>query len=62
MSTFQYVKPTDEQIATMQIFRDLYEGLKTEIEKLPANRGRSIAITQLEDSAMWLNRGITGNY
>lgn len=61
MSTFQYVQPTDEQKATMQKFRDLYEALYKEIETLPANRGRSIAMTELEQSAMWLNKGITNN-
>ena len=45
----------------MQKFRDLYEALYKEIETLPANRGRSIAMTELEQSAMWLNKGITNN-
>lgn len=61
----QYVKPTEEQLATMQKFRDLYESLLNEIKQLPTdskgNRGYSLAITNLEQSAMWLNKGITNN-
>ena len=61
MTTFQYVQPTEEQVKTMQHFRDLYEALYKEIETLPANRGRSVAMTELEQSAMWLNKSITNN-
>lgn len=61
MPTFQYVQPTDEQLVTMAKFRNLYEALYKEIETLPASRGRSIAMTELEQSAMWLNKGITNN-
>lgn len=60
-STLQYVQPTDEQKETMQHFRDLYESLLNEIRTLPANRGLSIAVTDLETSAMWLNKSITNN-
>ena len=59
--SFQYVKPTDEQVALMQTYRDMYENLAREIEKLPAGRGRSLALTNLEQSAFWLNKGITLN-
>ena len=61
MSTLQYVKPTDEQLATMQEFRDKFEVLLTEMSALPANRGLSIALTKFEESAMWLNKSITKN-
>lgn len=61
MSTFQYVQPTDEQKATMQGFRDKYEVLATEVSKLPASRGLSLALTKLEESAFWLNKAITQN-
>lgn len=59
--SFQYVKPTDEQVILMQTFRDMYENLARVIEKLPAGRGRSLALTNLEQSAFWLNKGITLN-
>ncbi len=61
MSTLQYVQPTDEQKATMQNFRDKMEALMTEIQSLPANRGLSLALTKLEECAMWLNKSITNN-
>lgn len=60
--TMQYVKPTDEQVETMQKFRDKYEALCEEIKaKIPAGRGQSLAVTNLEQSAMWLNKAITKN-
>lgn len=61
MVTLQYVKPTDEQLATMQSFRDKYEALYKEVKELPASRGLSLALTKLEESAMWLNKSITQN-
>lgn len=61
MSTLQYVQPTDEQKATMQAFRDKYEALFNELKELPGSRGMSLALTKLEESAMWLNKAITKN-
>lgn len=61
MSTLQYVQPTEEQKATMQEFRDKYEALFNELKSLPASRGMSLALTKLEESAMWLNKAITKN-
>lgn len=61
MPTLQYVQPTEEQKATMQEFRDKMETLLNEIKALPANRGTSLALTKLEEAAMWLNKGITNN-
>ena len=62
MTTFQYVLPTEEQKAVMQKFRDKYESLAIELHReLPSNRGLSLALTKLEESAFWLNKAITGN-
>lgn len=61
MPTFQYLSPTDEQKATMQTFRDKYEALYNEVKALPTSRGLSLALTNLEQSAMWLNKSITQN-
>lgn len=61
MTTLQYVKPTDEQLAIMQNFRDKFEILFNEMKELPDNRGKSIALTKFEESAMWLNKSITNN-
>lgn len=59
--SFQYIQPTDEQKATMQKFRDLYEALSLNFQSLPASRGLSLAKTKLEESAFWLNKSITQN-
>ena len=59
--SFKYVIPTDEQKDMMLYFRRKYQELYDEMEKLPANRGASLARTKLEESAMWLNKSITEN-
>ena len=60
--SFQYVQPTEEQKALMQEFRNKFEALAVEIEaNIPASRGRSLAMTKLEESAFWINKGITAN-
>jgi hypothetical protein len=61
MPTLQYVQPTDEQKETMQLFRDKYEALYKEVSALEKTRGLSLALTKLEESAMWLNKSITKN-
>ena len=59
--SFQYVQPTDEQKETMQSYRDKYQALSDEIHKLAPSRGVSLALTNLEQSAFWLNKAITNN-
>lgn len=61
MATFQYVSPTEEQKSLMQNYRDKYQGLYDEIASLPPSRGLSLALTNLEQSAMWLNKSIAKN-
>lgn len=61
MPNFQYVQPTDEQKELMQKFRDGYAELASQIETLENSRGRSLALTKLEESAFWLNKSITKN-
>lgn len=61
MTTFQYVQPTEEQKQVMQEFRDKYQTLHTELSVLPGSRGLSLALTKLEESAMWLNKSLTKN-
>jgi hypothetical protein len=45
----------------MQLFRDKYEALYKEVSALEKTRGLSLALTKLEESAMWLNKSITKN-
>jgi len=61
MPTMQYVQPTEEQKAMMQRFRDLYQALYDEVSKVEKSRGQSLALTNLEQSALWLNKAITKN-
>lgn len=61
MATLQYVQPTEEQKALMQGYRDKYEELFTQLKSLPSSRGMALAITKLEESAMWLNKALTNN-
>lgn len=60
--TMQYVQPTKDQKKVMQEFRDKYEALLKDISSLGFHsRGVSLAITNLEQSNMWLNKAITKN-
>ena len=61
MPTLQYVQPTEEQKHLMQIYRDKAEALYRDVEMLPASRGRSLALTKLEEFSMWVNKAITHN-
>lgn len=61
MASFQYIPVTDEQKAVMQNFRDKYQALYDEVVTLEKSRGLSLALTKLEESAMWLNKAITKN-
>lgn len=62
MASFQYVQPTEEQKQLMQTFRDAFEEIGREIQSsVMDSRGRSLALTKLEEAAFWLNKGITGN-
>jgi hypothetical protein len=57
----QFLRIPQEQKATMQVYRDKMENLYSEISGLPKNRGTALALTKLEEAAMWLNKGITNN-
>lgn len=59
--SFQYVEPTSEQKAVMQIFREQFTLLAQGIASQGPSRGVSLALTKLEESAFWLNKAITKN-
>ena len=59
--TLQYVKPTEGQSIVMQSFRDKYEALLKDLQALEKGRDLSLAITKLEESAMWVNKAIIKN-
>lgn len=60
--SFQYIQPTDEQKAQMQEFRDKYQALSDDLNKInvvgPAMQN---CFDRLKESAMWLNRALTNN-
>ena len=59
-TTFEYLKPSDAQIATMGELRQAFAELVQHIEdRIPESRYRSLAITELESAAMWANKAIT---
>lgn len=59
-TTFEYLKPSDAQIAEMGVLREAFAELTEKIEKrVPESRYRSLAITELEAAAMWTMKAIT---
>ena len=63
--SYQYIKPSEEQIAKMDYFRGLFETLHNEIEEnaqqMPLPRGYKLCLTKLEEASFWLNKAITKN-
>jgi hypothetical protein len=59
-STFEYLKPTDEQLATMaevrQNFKDFVETIESDI---PDGPDKTYLIRKLRECAMWANVAIT---
>lgn len=52
--------PSPAAIAMMHHYEMLFTALYDDmLENVPPCRERSLAITQLEDAAMWLNKGIS---
>lgn len=50
---------TEEQKAKLERLRVAYKTLHAEIETLPPGRYRSLAVTNLETSAMFANKTVT---
>lgn len=60
--TYAYHKPSEESLATITALRQAYSDLHTIIEALaPASRERSVALTELETSAMWAIKSVVCN-
>jgi hypothetical protein len=59
-STFQYLRPSDEQVETMTVVRRAFERIYAHVDALvPEGRYKALTITALEQAAMWANKGIT---
>lgn len=58
-NAFDYVVINQVQIDLMQDFREQYKTLYSNIDSLHKSRELSLAITNLEQSAFWLNKAIS---
>jgi hypothetical protein len=58
MNTFDYHTPSELQLLQMEKVRRAAKKLHEVLLALPPCRERSIAITNLEQTAMWANRGV----
>ena len=60
--TFAYHKPSAAGLATITEVREAYSSLLDLIEEAcPPSRERSVAITELETSAMWAIKSVVCN-
>jgi len=59
---FAYHKPSEDGLAKITELREGFSWLKATIEKnCPESRQRSVAITELETSAMWAIKAVVFN-
>lgn len=61
VNPFGYFKPHESNLKKIQDTRDAYTFLYKFLLAQPASRERSIAITELETSAMWAIKGLVLN-
>ena len=60
--TYQYHKPGEESLAKIKRLREAFSALHDLIEDLaPQSRERSVALTELETSAMWAIKAVVVN-
>lgn len=61
INPFGYFKPADSMLPLIQEVREAYTVIHKKLLSLPASRERSVAITELETSAMWAIKGLVLN-
>lgn len=61
VNPFGYFKPHEDNLPRIQGVRDAYKTLYDHVMTLPPSRERSVAITELETSAMWAIKGLVLN-
>lgn len=62
LKTYAYHAPSEEGIEKIQAIRASYSELHRLVEELaPTSRERSVAITELETSAMWAIKAVVIN-
>jgi hypothetical protein len=60
-STFEYLKPTDSQLAEMEIVRTAAKVFADALSALPDGPDKTYAIRKHREVAMWANIAITRN-
>ena len=61
-STFEYLKPTDEQMERMATVRGLFKTFTTQLDQyIFDGPDKTYLMRQLRDCAMWANTAITRN-
>lgn len=59
-STFRYLKPSPDQLATMEQTRSGFEEIAKVVEaNVPEGRYKALTLTKIEEAAMFANKGIT---
>lgn len=59
-TTFEYLKPTDEQIKTMTLLREAASSYAFLIDRvLPDGADKTYAIRKFREVAMWVNVSVT---
>ncbi len=58
---FDYQKPSDEGIKTIEAIRSAYKVVYAHLQTLPITREMAVAKTKLEESAMWATKSIVFN-
>lgn len=60
--TFAYHKPSPEGLEKIRELRELFSKVHNEINRLaPHSRERSVALTELETTAMWAIKAVVCN-
>ena len=59
-TTFEYLKPTDAQVATMNACREAAKQYASVIEALvPGGKNKEMVLNMVRDAQMWANVAIT---
>lgn len=58
---FDYQKPSDENVLRIEAVREAYKVLYAHLQTIGESREKSIALTKLEESAMWATKHLVFN-
>ncbi len=62
LKTFAYHKPSDEGLAKITKLREMFSEVSMVINEVcPNSRERSVALTELETTAMWAIKAVVCN-